>query len=136
MKKIICMAVVAVFIAALAAVSFAQESGNTDKPMMGKGMMGKGMMGHGMTGKGDIVATQDGGVIVMMGGKLYKYDKDLNLVKEAEVKIDIEGMKKAWAEIREKCMASCDGTPGCPCAACEKMRKDKTGKPPAGATNP
>ncbi len=137
MKKIICMAMVAVFVTALAVISFAEETSKTDKPMMGKGMMmGKPMMSHGMMGKGNMVATQDGGVVVMMGHKLYKYDKDLNLVKEAEVKIDMEGMKKAMAEMKEKCMASCDGTPGCTCATCEKMRKGKTSKPPAGVTNP
>jgi hypothetical protein len=67
--------------------------------MMQKGMMGKEMMGqqHGMVGmhpmsgmmcSSSLVATQDGGVIVLVGDKLLKYDKDLNLVKEAELKID------------------------------------------------
>lgn len=42
----------------------------------------------------EMVATGDGGVIVMAGNKLLKYDKNLNLVKEAEIKMDMECMKK------------------------------------------
>ena len=37
-------------------------------------------------GKGEMIAAQDGGVIVMKGNKLYKYDKDLNLTKEVKLK--------------------------------------------------
>jgi Spy/CpxP family protein refolding chaperone len=40
----------------------------------------------GIKGKGEMVAAQDGGVIVMKGNMLYKYDKDLNLTKEVELK--------------------------------------------------
>ena len=51
--------------------------------MMGKrGCMAK----HGIKGKGEMVAAQDGGAIVMKGNKLYKYDKDLNLTKEVKLK--------------------------------------------------
>lgn len=113
MKKIIVIAFVAVFIIASVALSFAQDPSKTDKSMMckemtmGKGMMRHGMMSkcsmHGMMGKGGMVATQDGGVIVMTGNKLYKYDKDLNLVKETEVKMDMEGMQKMMTEMKEKC---------------------------------
>ena len=39
---------------------------------------------HGMMGKA-MVPSNDGGVIVMMGNKLFKYDKNLNLVKEVEM---------------------------------------------------
>ena len=37
-----------------------------------------------------MVATSDGGVVVMAGHKLFKYDKDLNLVKEVELKTRVE----------------------------------------------
>ncbi|MDD4894605.1 MAG: hypothetical protein PHW54_04745 [Candidatus Omnitrophica bacterium] len=37
-----------------------------------------------------MVATSDGGVIVLAGEKLVKYDKDLNLVKEVEIKREVE----------------------------------------------
>jgi hypothetical protein len=115
MKKIIAIAFVAVFVIANAVISFAQDSSKTDKPVMGmsKGMMGKAKIGHGMMamcpnhgmmmGKGGMVASQDGGVIVMTGNKLYKYDKDLNLIKEAEVKMDMEGMQKMMTEMKKTC---------------------------------
>ncbi|PIW58181.1 MAG: hypothetical protein COW13_05455 [Candidatus Omnitrophica bacterium CG12_big_fil_rev_8_21_14_0_65_50_5] len=72
-----------------------RKGGMKDGGMMGKD---KGMMEmHGMMGKASMVATGDGGVIVLKGNKLYKYDTDLNLVKEAELKadeMDMGAMKK------------------------------------------
>ncbi len=50
-----------------------------------------------------MVSTSDGGVVVLFGHKLYKYDKNLNLVKEAEIKMDFEAMKKKMQEMKEKC---------------------------------
>lgn len=41
-----------------------------------------------------MVATEDEGIVVMIGNKLYKYDKDLNFVNEAEIPVDYEQMKK------------------------------------------
>lgn len=60
------------------------------KPMMMGGMMG-GMMGH------SLVATADGGVVLMMGNRLYKYDKNLAAIKDVEVKIDTASLRK-WRE--------------------------------------
>ena len=54
-----------------------------------------------MMGK-SLVATEDGGVVVMCCNKLFKYDKDLVLQKEAEIKIDMEAMHK----MMEKCPMS------------------------------
>ena len=48
-----------------------------------------------------MVATKDGGVVVMVGNKLFKYDRNLNLVKETEIKIDFMAMKK---EFKERCL--------------------------------
>ncbi|MBL7188991.1 MAG: hypothetical protein ISS70_21905 [Phycisphaerae bacterium] len=59
------------------------------------------MMGSMMTKS--IAATGDGGVVVMAGNKLIKYDKDLNLVKESEVKMDMEGMQKQMSQMMEQC---------------------------------
>jgi hypothetical protein len=73
----------------------------------GHGMMGgKGcpMMG-GMMQK-SMVATSDGGVVVQSGHKLIKYDKNLNVVKEAEVKMDTEGMHTQMQGMMKDC--------GCP----------------------
>ena len=52
--------------------------------------------------KRELVATADGGVVVLQGSTLSKYDKDLNLVKELELKCDVEA---ARAKMREMCAA-------------------------------
>ena len=75
--------------------------------MMGKEkMMGMcpmhGMMMGSMMAK-SMVATGDGGIVVMAGSKLIKYDKDLNLLKEVEVKMDMEGMQKKMSQMMEQC---------------------------------
>jgi hypothetical protein len=59
------------------------------------GMMGdkenmKGM--RGMMMHASMVATPDGGVIVLSGRTLTKYDKDLNVVKEVELSAPQPGM--------------------------------------------
>jgi len=50
-----------------------------------------------------IVATSDGGVVVMIGNKLIKYDKNLKLVNEAEIKMDMQAMQKMMTDAKEKC---------------------------------
>jgi len=92
-----------------------QKSEKTSAPMekmMGeKHMMGKEMkkmegcrMGYMpmncMMGK-QIVATSDGGVVVTIGNKLYRYDSNLNLQKEIEIPFDIEGMKKKMMNMKD-----------------------------------
>ena len=84
--------------------TFAQDTGMKKNGMMDKAeMMAGDMMGKGMMGKGmcpmmksmmerSVVATSDGGVIVLSGCTLTKYDKNLNMVKEAQIKCDM--MKK------------------------------------------
>lgn len=63
-----------------------------------KGMSKGCMMGGCMMGK-TMVPSDDGGVIVMIGNKLYKYDKNLELKKETELSIDYESMKKMMMEM-------------------------------------
>lgn len=89
MKKVI---VVFVALSLLALVpAFAEEVKEEVMPgmamdqSMGMPKMGKGKMCCPMMGKTQMVATDEGGVIVLAGNKLMKYDADLNLVKEAEV---------------------------------------------------
>ena len=61
--------------------------------MMGGNKMGmKGGMMMGM--HPTVVATSDGGVVVLTGGKLAKYDGQLNLVKEVEIKAGPKPMGK------------------------------------------
>lgn len=87
------------------AISSAQESGEMKGPTMGKDMMtGMHPMRKMMMDK-SLVATEDGGVIVMMGNKLFKYDKNLNLKKEVELEIDMGDMQKMMMQMKEKCPA-------------------------------
>ncbi|MBN1870433.1 MAG: hypothetical protein JW847_07670 [Candidatus Omnitrophica bacterium] len=109
-RKAIVAIVTAVIVAiGLCAVSFAQPAAE-DEPMMGKGMMKGGLMMKGqmpnMMGQmmqKSMVATSDGGVIVLAGNKLFKYDKDLNLIKEVEIKVDMKAMHKDMMEMMKDC---------------------------------
>jgi hypothetical protein len=68
--------------------------------MMHHGKMRKMMpMMYGMMSK-SIVATKDGGVIVMIGNRLLKYDKNLNLQKEIKINVDMQQMME---KMRGKC---------------------------------
>jgi len=53
---------------------------------------------HSMGRDRSLVATQDGGVVVLAGNKLLKYNQDLVLQKEVEIKSDMEGMRKKFME--------------------------------------
>ena len=76
-----------------------------------KGKMGdKMMMPHGMMGGKSIVSSNDGGVIVLSGNTLYKYDKNLNLVKQVDL----------------------PGGPGVMCPVCHMIHKDGKICPMAG----
>lgn len=66
---------------------------------MGKGMSGKMMMMKNMMKK-SMVATKDGGVIVMIGNKLLKYDKDLKLKKEVKIEMDMQEMKDMMSKCK------------------------------------
>ncbi len=111
MRKLI-FGTIIIMVFALAHLTFAEEMNGS---IMGQGMMGKGMMKgkmmhqggmmgmcprHVMMGKSTLVASNDGGVILLVGNKLYKYDKNLKLVKEVEIKIEtsetssMKGMKQ------------------------------------------
>lgn len=88
---------------------YAQEmkGGMMGSAMMGKGMKDGRMMGmHGMMMKmmdRNVVATSDGGVVIVSGSKMTKFDKDLNLVKEVELKMDMEGMQKMMGDMKSMC---------------------------------
>lgn len=49
-----------------------------------------------------MAACPDGGVIVLMGNELFKYDKDLNLVKQVEIKFDWENWQKMMIQYSVK----------------------------------
>lgn len=50
-----------------------------------------------------LVATEDGGIILMAGCKLIKFDKDLNKVKEVPIEINIEEIKAKMQEMIKAC---------------------------------
>lgn len=108
MKRTAFVVVLMLLVLATSCVSFAQEPGEMKGQMMSKGMKGgmmeiqPGLSMMKMMG-GQMVATKDGGVIVMMGKKLLKYDKDLNLKKEVEIKVDLEQMHEKMVQWKEKC---------------------------------
>lgn len=103
-----------VIVLTVSGLAFAQMQ-DKGKEMMGNNMMGmmgdKGMMGmcpmmggmmSSMMGK-SMVATSDGGVVVFAGNKLTKYDKDLNVAKEVEVNMDMQGMQRNMMEMMKNC---------------------------------
>ena len=116
MKKTIILLTVAALVGIGSYVVFAQDpmgGGMMSGNMQGRGMMGgnmqgrsmmsgmqnRGMMGPMMRGS-SLVATRDGGVVVLMGNELLKYDKDLNLSKKVEVKADWKKIQKTMMEHR------------------------------------
>ncbi len=74
------------------------DAQRSEMPQDGPGMMGGGRMGMKggpmMSIHPTLVATSDGGVVVLMGKKLVKYDRDLELVKEVELKGGLMPMSK------------------------------------------
>ncbi len=96
MKKMISLIAVVVFLGTAGSV-LANEG--KDMGMMGAGMMKSDMMGkHGMMMKmmeRSVVTTSDGGIVIVSANKISKYDKNLNLVKEVEIKMPtMEEMQK------------------------------------------
>jgi len=110
MRKTISLSVVVMLLTA--SVVFAEEMKGG---MMGGDMMGQGMM-HGMMGKASMVSSNDGGVIVIIGNKLYKYDKNLMLVKQIELPIEKPEMNmvgKKEMTMTEKKGCSCGAMGAC-----------------------
>ena len=111
MKQIWMIVLVGLFMIGFSSLALTQEHKggmmDTSKDMkQGDKMCHEKMHGIGhccpiMMGK-SLVATEDGGVVVMCCNKLFKYDKDLVLQKEAEIKIDKECIQK----MMEKCPMS------------------------------
>jgi mono/diheme cytochrome c family protein len=77
--------------------------------MMGGGMQGRGMMGwDGMMGpmmrSSSLVSASDGGIIALMGNQLSKYDNELNLVKQVEIKFNWDKWQKTMMQHRNMMM--------------------------------
>ncbi len=94
MKKIIFSLVVLSLL--ISAPAFAEETSQGGMPVP-----------VGQAQQNQIVLTNDGGVIVLVGPNLLKYDADLNLVKEAQVKMPTGPMNDMktpmmgkWGQVR------------------------------------
>jgi mono/diheme cytochrome c family protein len=68
--------------------------------MQSAGMLGWGGMMGPMMRSASVVATPDGGAVVLMGGELSKYDKDLNLAKKAQISFDWDNWQKMMMQHR------------------------------------
>lgn len=92
-----------------------------------KGKKCSAMHGAMMSMPREMVASGDG-VIVLAGTKLYKYDADLNLVKEQTIPVEkscpYSGKKLCKKGEKGDCGMKCCG--GKKCSDCEKCRKMKT----------
>ncbi len=79
------------------------QQGNAGRPGMPMGMGSMMSMDMMMTMQAlkdrSVVATSDGGVVVTIGTQMTKYDKDLNVVKETELKIDVDAIRKKMSEM-------------------------------------
>jgi len=130
MRRFLGLLVAFCFLAGLTVLAEDQPQAQVDPskcPMMGKmggekgmsGMMGegKGKMGRGMMPQmmmksmmeRSMIATNDGGVVVMVGNALYKYDKNLKLLGEAQIKIDMEKMRGMKCQMDKN--VPCKGAP-------------------------
>ena len=97
MKRALILAIAAVFIMGSSIVCLAQMRNKPGREMNRPMMSGI----HCMMGK-QVIATTDGGVVVMSCNKLYKYDKDLNLIKEVEIPVDMKYMQEMWKKMKEQ----------------------------------
>jgi hypothetical protein len=106
-------------LAMLAVIAFAaqQPGGETSQPagmmqgggmMHGRGMgmkemcpMHGGMMGCGMGQSAMVVSGKN--IYMLAGHRILKYDLDLNLVAEAEVKMDMAKMQGRMRQMTEQC---------------------------------
>jgi YHS domain-containing protein len=112
MKRLILFVTAGILVAFAGYTVFAREH----KEKMGEGMMWqKGEHEHPMPGcpmcamvcksmmEKALVATPDGGVVLMAGCKLIKFDKDLNKVKEVPIEIDAKEMQNKMCEMMKSC---------------------------------
>jgi len=79
--------------------------------MMGGGMNG-GMMGNmtcpggascGTMMQGSVAATSDGGVVVVVAGKLIKYDAAFKKVNEVDIDVDWDAVNQKTQQTMQNC---------------------------------
>jgi hypothetical protein len=91
-------------------IGFAQQGNGPSGEMGQDGMRHGGMMdSSAMCGMmmmhfmkpSTAFSTQDGGFVVIMGNKIMKYDKNVDLKKEVEIKVDTTAMKKMMQQMQQ-----------------------------------
>jgi hypothetical protein len=102
MKKIITF-IFATALIACPIIAFAHEHEDKDHEMMEKDMKGRGIKHEMMMRRmqRSVVATSDGGVVIVAGNKITKYDRNLNVIKEVQLKSD--EMEKMMSEEKSEC---------------------------------
>ena len=112
MRKVKSLSVFLIAILCLATFAFAQDGEKMQTDIKNKRMQTGKMKSNSMKNMAmkkmmekQIVATEDGGVVVLVGNKLLKYDKKLNLINETEIEIDYDAMHK----MMKKKMRECQG---------------------------
>ncbi len=80
-----------------------------DKRGEGQGMMGMHQMMMKKMMERSVVATSDGGIVIVAGDKITKYDKNLKLVNEVETKIDMQAMGEKMKGMMDACPMMSDG---------------------------
>ncbi len=145
MKKVASVGLVLSFLLSLGALSFAEDmksmKDKDSNTSMGKGMMGDKKMGM-MMGpmmmkmmEKSVVATSDGGIVVLAGNKITKYDKDLNVVKEAEIKVDMDAMQKQMSDMMKMCPMMKEGMKNMDSESGENSQRAAETKPDASDHN-
>jgi hypothetical protein len=104
MKKTIFMLFAAVICMSFLSVSFARDI--SEKKWDKKGQDCSACHMDKMMMEKKLMATQDGGLVLMMGNKLIKYDASMNMVKEVEIKMDMEAMKNMMEDMKKNCPMS------------------------------
>jgi hypothetical protein len=61
------------------------------------------MMMAGHLFKSELVATADGGALLMIGGALYKYDANLTLVAQTQLQIDLQQIQTQLQDMMSNC---------------------------------
>ncbi|MGA2916476.1 MAG: hypothetical protein ABSE89_10665 [Sedimentisphaerales bacterium] len=102
MKKIMIFTMVVFGAAGTSYFVFAQEQSNVSETA---GICQIHLMTAQSLIQRQIVTPADGGVIILVGNKLLKYDKDLNLLREAEFEVDLEKTYKEIYKMIETCPA-------------------------------
>ncbi|MFA4991197.1 MAG: hypothetical protein WC569_01265 [Candidatus Omnitrophota bacterium] len=107
MKKIALLGLMGIMVICFAGAAIAGEGRGDRKDKRSEWKKGKCcpqcMMMKKMMMSKEMIATQDGGVVLKLGNKLVKYDSGLNLVKETEISIDPKAMHDSMMKMRENC---------------------------------